>query len=411
MEDKKESFMRGIIAIMISQVLIKIFGLVYKLYLTNREGFGDEGNAIYSAGFQIYALLLAFSSIGVPSAVSKLISERMAVGDGRGAYRIFKIAFIVFALFGITGTIGLFFGAEYISHTLLQIPEAEYSLIALSPSIFFVSVSSVIRGYFNGRENMRPTAKSQSLEQIFKTLLTIILVETALLLSGIKTLYMAAAANFATTIATALSFFYLCIYYYKNRRQIGQEVSSTAAYVKRLRIREIIKKIIFVSIPISLTSVMVAINKNIDSLTVVRGLKTFTTDTMAKVQYGILSGKVDILVALPLSINVAFATALVPSIASLKAKNNLGEISQKISFSLLITILIGLPCMVGMFTFSEQILKLLFPNASSRYINFTNKYIRNNIYSSLPDYKRGIAGTWENYNSSNCTNFSVLWLN
>src|SRR5215469_7627392 len=105
MEDKKETFMRSVIAIMVSQVVIKIVGLVYKLYLTNREGFGDEGNAIYSAGFQIYALLLALSSIGVPNAISKLVSERLALGDGRGAHRIFKIAFVFFAILGLIGTL------------------------------------------------------------------------------------------------------------------------------------------------------------------------------------------------------------------------------------------------------------------------------------------------------------------
>ena len=71
-------FMYGIIALIFSQGIIKILGLAYKLYLTNREGFGDIGNAIYSSGFQIYALLLTISSIGVPNAVAKLVAERKA---------------------------------------------------------------------------------------------------------------------------------------------------------------------------------------------------------------------------------------------------------------------------------------------------------------------------------------------
>lgn len=76
---KKEGFMQGVITLMFSQVLIKILGLVYTLYLTNREGFGDKGNGICASGYQIYALLLTISSIGVPSAISKLVSERVAV--------------------------------------------------------------------------------------------------------------------------------------------------------------------------------------------------------------------------------------------------------------------------------------------------------------------------------------------
>ena len=361
--NKKESFMRNVVAIMVAQIIIKILGMVYKLYLTNREGFGDEGNAIYNAGFQIYALLLALSSIGVPNAIAKLISERLALNDNRGAHKIFKIAFIFFGLIGLAGTLMLFLGAKYISNVLIQIPEAEYTLMALSPSIFFVTTSSVIRGYFNGRENIKATANSQTLEQTFKTLLTIILVEIIVMLSGTATIYMAAGANFATTLATFLCFCYLCLYYCKNRKTIWKEIVSSKYSSKNISIRNIIKKIIGVSIPISLSSLMVAINKNVDSLTVVRGLKRFMTDSVAKMQYGILSGKVDILVSFPLSFNIAFATTLVPVLSALKAKQDIKNINRRISFSLLITILIGLPFTFGIIIFSEQILNLLFPNA------------------------------------------------
>ena len=149
---KKESFIQGVLALMFSQVIIKILGLVYSMYLTNREGFGDSGNAIYMGGYQIYALLLTLSSIGVPNAISKLIAERLARGDKKGADRVFKIAFATFAVIGFIGTLILFCGARVIATYWLTIPECEYTLIALSPAIFFVSISSVIRGYFNGNE-------------------------------------------------------------------------------------------------------------------------------------------------------------------------------------------------------------------------------------------------------------------
>ena len=113
---KKESFMQGVMTLMISQVLIKLLGLIYTLYLTNREGFGDKGNAIYASGYQIYALLLTISSIGVPNAISKIISEKIAVGDHKGANRVFKVAFVTFALVGLAGTLALFFGANIIAN-------------------------------------------------------------------------------------------------------------------------------------------------------------------------------------------------------------------------------------------------------------------------------------------------------
>lgn len=76
---KKETFLQGVITLIFSQVLIKLLGLIYTLYLTNRSGFGDRGNGIVAAGYQIYAMLLTISSIGVPNAISKLVAERVAL--------------------------------------------------------------------------------------------------------------------------------------------------------------------------------------------------------------------------------------------------------------------------------------------------------------------------------------------
>lgn len=364
MKTKKESFMSSVLILMISQVLIKILGLIYKLYLTNREGFGDKGNAIYSSGFQIYALFLTISSIGIPGALAKLVSEKIAIGDTKGAHRIFKIAFLTFGLIGFLSSTILFLGAGYISNTLLQIPEAELTLVALSPSIFFVSISCVIKGYFTGRENLKVTANSHTLEQFFKTVLSVIIVEMVALTTGTDTTIMAAGANLATTLATVLCFLYLYKYYSKMRKEIAFELKR-ATKNKRTRIIKTIKQILSVSIPMSMTAILGTINKNIDSMTVVRGLRSFLSEEQAKIQYGILSGKVDTLVTLPMSLNMAFATALVPSISSSKAIGDIETIRKRVLFSMLISMLIGMPCMIIMILFAKQILELLFPNATS----------------------------------------------
>lgn len=360
---KKEGFMQGVITLMFSQVLIKILGLVYTLYLTNRDGFGDKGNGICASGYQIYALLLTISSIGVPSAISKLVSERVAVGDNKGAHRIFKIAFATFAVIGLIGSLLLFFGANVIANQCLQIPDAEMTLVALSPAIFFVTVASVMRGYFNGRQKISVGAKSQTLEQVFKTLLTIIIVEVVAILSNVSTEWMAAGANLATTLATFLGFSYLFLYYRSERKEVATEIKNTVNY-KYERVSTIIKRILLVSIPITLTAIMSSINKNVDSFTVVRNLRVFMPEDQATALYGILGGKVDTLTSLPLAINVAFATALVPAISAAKAKGDNKTITEKTSFSLLVSMLIGLPCTVGMFIFAQPILNLLFPNAN-----------------------------------------------
>lgn len=361
---KKESFMQAVFSLMFSQILIKLLGLIYTLYLTNKEGFGDAGNAIYLSAYQIYALLLTLSSIGVPNAISKLVSERTAIGDHKGAYRIFKIAFATFAVIGLVGTLILFFGADIIATSWIQIPEAKYTLIALSPAVFFVSIASVMRGYFNGRETMKVTARSQTLEQVFKAVLTIIIVEIIFICTSKNTVWMATGANIATTLSIFLSFMYLFYCYRSQRSEVANEIKQTVNY-KYQRVKTIVKNILMVSIPMSLSAIMSSFNKNIDSFTVVRSLKAYMTEADAKIQYGILSGKVDTLTSLPLSINIAFATALVPAISAAIAKGDKSTVNKRVSFSLLASMLIGLPCTVGMIVFAEPILNLLFPNAAS----------------------------------------------
>lgn len=358
---KKETFVQGILALLFSQVIIKLLGLVYKLYLTNREGFGDAGNAIYGSGYQIYALLLTLSSIGVPGAIAKMISEKAAVGDNRGAHRIFKISLVTFGLVGLFGTCIMFFGARYISNVMLQIPEAELTMVALAPAIFFVAIASVIRGYFNGMHTMKATANSQTLEQVFKTFFTLLFVELIAMFTNANTTLMAAGATIATTLATFLSFGYLYLYYKSTKKNI-KNTESTYVSNTRESVKDVLKTILIVSIPITITALLSTVNKNIDSFTVVGGLKTFITDeNRAKELYGIISGKVDTLTTLPLSFNVAFSSALVPAVASAVAMKNKKVASEKISFTLLATILLGLPATVGMIIFAGPILKLLFP--------------------------------------------------
>ena len=121
--------------------------------------------------------------------------------------------------------------------------------------------------------------------------------------------------------------------------------------------------ILKVSIPITICSLLSAMTKTIDALTIVRMLKGIIGEEQAKIQYGILNGKVDTLIMLPFSFNIAFATALVPTISGAIAKNELNIAKKRISFSILITILIGVPCSIIMSVFSKEFFGVLFPNA------------------------------------------------
>lgn len=360
---KKESFMQGVLALMFSQVFIKLLGYVYRCYLTNRPGFGDRGNAIYSAGYNIYALLLTLSSVGVPNAISKLVSEKTTKGDERGVRRIFRVALATFSVIGLIGTLILLFGAKQISQNM-GMPDAEMVLVVLSPALFFVAICSVFRGYFNGQSRIKVTANSQTLEQVFKTVFTIIAVELVVVYVGENTALMAAGATAATTLSVLMSFIYILIYFKMFRK--GKSISEVQekSDLDDKTVWQIVKAILWVSIPMSLSAILTTINRNIDSHTVVNLLENYLPEKEAIKQYGILSGKVEILTSLPLAFNVAFATALVPAITAAKVRNRIDDAVRRISFSLLTTVVIVLPCVIGMIVFADPILNLVFPNAS-----------------------------------------------
>mgnify|MGYP002423902581 FL=1 len=361
---RKQGFLYSIVVLIISQCVIKVAGLIYKLYLINKEGFGDAGNAIYSSAFQIYAIVLAITSIGVPNAISKLISAKVAKGDNKGAYRTFKISFVLFGILGFIGSTLLFVNAHIIANKYLGIAEAEISLMALSPSIFFVTLEAVLKGYFNGREKISTTANSQSIEQIFKTIVTIIFVEIFAIISKNNTITMVGTASLATTMATAISFGYLYISYIKSKKQIWKEV-VTSAEQKQERIRTIIKTIFWVAMPISLSSLLSAMNRTIDAFTIVKEISKYMDLEQAKIQYGILTGKVETLISLPFSFNMAFATTLIPAISATVARQSYKEAREKIKFSILASLIIGLISSIFLYLFSDFILKILFPKASA----------------------------------------------
>ena len=362
---RKETFFQSIMALMLSQVIVKILGLVYKLYLTNKEGFGDEGNGVTSAAFQVYSLVLSVTSIGVPVAVSKLVAERTGVGDHKGAYKIFKISLALFSVIGMVGSYLLSISANYIANNILGMPEVELSLLALSPSIFLVSIISVYKGYFNGRENMTATAKAQTYDQLTKTFITIVVIEISTIFAKITNIaVIVSISNLATTIANVVEFTYLYNFYRKELKEIKYEI-MTSVHAKPVRTIWAIKEIIFVAVPMAITPFIATIGRNIDSTTIMSGLQTHMSYNDAKVQYGILTGKIDTLINFPLSFSGTMSTALVPSIASANSKNTLSEVEKRINTSMLVGLLIALPVSAIYLFYGDEILNLLFPNASN----------------------------------------------
>ena len=134
----------------VAVVITKIIGVVYRIPLTNI--LGDEGNGFYGYAYQVYAIALMLSSLSLPTAVSKLVSVRMAVGQRRNAFRVFLCSLIFAVSVGIIISLAIFLGAGAISEHMMKAPFSVYALKVLSPGLLIVAVMAVLRGYFQDWE-------------------------------------------------------------------------------------------------------------------------------------------------------------------------------------------------------------------------------------------------------------------
>lgn len=365
---KKNTFAKNVLMLMFSQVLIKLLGLIYRLAITNVKGFGDVGNGYYSAGYQVYAVLLIISSQGIPGAVSKLVSNKVAKGKYNEAHRVFKVSMVVFGIIGFIASLLLLLSANFVSSKILNVPDVSYVLKVLSPAIFFVCVSAVIRGYFAGLGTMKASSVSQALEQFFNCVLTITFVYA---LVGKEPYIMAAGGNLSTTLAILISFSYLIVFYKKNIKEWREESDDVVITTKEEN-KKMVKMIIATAIPLTVGSVISVVTSFIDTVTVSNCIQiAYSGILKSKILLekeamrltGILS-KVDTLVNLPLAVNLSFYSALIPEITAAISKKDFKSASKKISFSISSSLLILIPCAIGFIVLADPILKMLYPNAS-----------------------------------------------
>lgn len=377
-QQKKQSFLMNVGIILFAQIMVKVLGMVYRMVITNIDGFGDAGNGFYSAGYQVYILLLALSSVGIPTAIAKMVAQEREAGSPQGAHKIFKVALGLFAVIGLSLSLLLFFGADVIARQVIQMEGVQGTLRALAPSIFFVCVSSVINGYFQGMQNMRSTGTAQVLEQLVKCTLTILFVVLA---AGGRPEFLAALATLATTISTISSFCYLTVFYRRRRNEMERTPVPREPSVGKLA-----KNILLIALPFSLGSIVTAVNRLIDTATITRGIKSafsagipaiFGGKTVAlptavqlndeAVRLAGMLSKSDTLINLPLAVNVALATVLVPAITTAFARRDQKEAREKISLSMLLSVLVVVPCALGFAALAQPIYRLIYPAAMEGY--------------------------------------------
>ncbi|MDR1536813.1 MAG: polysaccharide biosynthesis protein [Clostridiales bacterium] len=358
MERGSSAFVKQAAILAGASIIVRFVGFLYRLPLTNL--IGDEGNAYYNAGYQIYTFFFILSSAGLPAAISKMVSERIALKRYRDAHAVFRCALLIAAIAGIFCGLVVFFGARFLS-VLVEQPLSYYSLIALSPTLVIVGVMAVFRGYFQGMNNTVPTAVSQIMEQIFNAVFSVILAY-ALFSKGVE--FAAAGGTAGTGIGALAGLFAVGAIYYIAVPRIRKR--ALHAPRQKQSNKSIAAEVLKTALPIILGTAILSYSNLIDTLMISKCLKASGAfdDVQISQMFGQFSGKYIVLVTLPVSISTAMAAAVIPSIASSNAKGEKAALNSKINMGIRLSMLISIPAAVGLSVLGDQVIRLLFPNAS-----------------------------------------------
>ncbi len=359
MENKKNNFIKGAMILSMAGILVKVIGAVYRIILN--RWIGAEGMGTYQLAYPIYSVLLAISTAGIPTAISKMMAEKIAMADGKNSKKIFIVSLWMLLGIGVTFSLLLFLLAPWLAEVILKVPEATMSIRAIAPAVFFVSLSSGFRGFFQGMQDMAPSATSQILEQFFRVLAIFGLVY---LLLPISVDHAAAGASFGPVVGGAISLLCLVTIYLKRKDRINLFFNESANYQEESSL-SIAKKLFLFALPITLGGLIIPAMTTVDSLLIPSRLLTIPGMDLetTKILYGYLSSYAGALVNFPAVITVALSASLVPAISEAIAKKDKDTMKKNITTGTKLTLLVGLPSSVGLFVLATPICELLYNDA------------------------------------------------
>ena len=349
-EKKEPRMMVGVIVLMTASLLEKILGVVFKIPLN--DILGSKGMGYFNSAYSIFSTFYTISLTGFPIAVSIMVSKSRAKGRVVEVNRIFRAALCVFIALGLIGTSIMFFGSGVIAGFIDSENNSPLCIRAISPILLIICLSGSIKGFFQGHNNMMPTAVSEFADALGKCTLGVLL-GTYAAGKGYSIEICAAYAIAGVTLGHLFGLAFLMLFKTVSKPKYGEKTDNDSQ-----KYGKIIKNLFLIAIPITLSSVALGLMANIDTFTIMNVLKS--GDGMEK--YGDYTTLVVTLFRLPQAFILPISAALTPALSSSISSDDKERATSIMSSSIRLAAGVALPCTFGLSVLAYPIIYLLFGN-------------------------------------------------
>ena len=361
MSEKTKSVAKGISILGIAGIICKVIGLLFSVPLNaiGLEGkveAGDIASAFYMV-YPTYTLLLTISSAGLPVAVSRMVADYLVRDDPRNAKFTFKVALNILVLIGAFFSIIMVFSNGLLV-SMVDKKETAMGFYAIAPCVVIVCALSAFRGFFQGQQNMMPTAISQLIEQVGKVMLSLPLAYIGV--HKYESLEVGAAgALLGITLAEVIALIFMMIRYNKNKKEF--DVLPQSPVLHPAGRKETVRRLILISIPITISACIIPLSQFIDSAMMMKRMMVAgLTEKEAFDAYGAFTSAVIRLINIPTALALAISISLVPGVSARFAVQDQEGLHREINTGMRYAFLIGFPCSIGMSLLSKGIVSFFF---------------------------------------------------
>lgn len=382
---KKQNFVYGAVILTLAALSTKILGFINNIVMARL--LGPEGIGLLMMATPLIPLIIVLTSLGLPVAISKMVAEAEIKKEEEKIKKIFLISLIITLSLSIILTSIVLIFSNMISHIFLPDQRAYYAMLVTTPIIPIVAISSVIKGYFRGKQNMNPLALSQIIEQVIRILFIIILTNY-FLPYGIE--YAVAGAMLSSVIGEGASLIYLLVAFKKNKKiRLKRNISASLKDEKK-----IFSELLNIGIPTTGSGIIGSIYGAFQPMLITKSLILSGISTiLATKQFGLLVGYALPLVLIPTFITNAFSITLVPAISEAKVTGNDILIHKRINQAFKIALLVGAPSTLILYLWSTPISIIFYQTSEASYLikNLAPFFFLHYFHSSLTAILSGLG--------------------